>query len=234
MKNCGIDSTLITSLLNKPLRPIFICPETSLDIDLSDEYYPVILLTASKCVANGHDRVGEFVYIQGAADDEESWTRGLNSAQFWQNYSELLACTQEDELVEVISEIVRKSSPTRTMQDDWSRIGATNICLGVGCGKRGVPTIVWCHGVGEVLEEASTLNLSIPAKSKLLTVMVRQVFPAAVSFALKHGILTNTSLLVVAIDPSRQLLDLSIAITLVLLCLFFDDQGTYPPSNGAQ
>jgi len=233
MQNSGIDSTSITTLLDKPLRPIFIHPDSSLEFDLSDEYYPVILSTASKCVANGHERVGGFVYVQGAADDEESWAHGLTSAQFWQNQEELLRCRCEDELVQVISQVIQASTPPTTALVDWSQIGATNISLGIGGGMSGIATIVCGDGAAEVFEDSSVLNLSILVKSKPLTVMVQRVFPAAVSFALKHGILNNSSILVLATDSSRQLLDLSIAVTLVLLSLFLDDHGTYP-RNAAQ
>jgi len=203
------------------------CPDTKMDIPMSDEYYPVFLLTASKCVANGHERVDGFIYVQGAADDEESWAHGLNSMRFWQNQNKLLECTQEDELVEVINEIVPNVT-SKTTQDDYSRIGVSDLYLGVGGGMPGTPTIVCGHGAEGVLEQSTELNLSIPSKSKPLTVMIQKVFPAAISFALKHGILNNSSIAIVAPDSSRQSLDLSIAITLVLLCLFFDDQGTPP------
>ena len=203
------------------------CPDTKMDIPMSDEYYPVFLLTASKCVANGHERVDGFIYVQGAADDEESWAHGLNSTQFWQNQNKLLECTQEDELLEVVNEIVRNVGP-KTTQDDYSRIGVSNLCLGVGGSMTGAPTIVCSHGAEGVLEQSMKVNLSIPSKSKPLTVMIKTVFPAAISFALKHGILDNSSIAIVATDSSRQSLDLSIAVTLVLLSLFFDDQGTPP------
>jgi hypothetical protein len=193
---------------------------------MSDEYYPVILLTASKCVANGHERVDGFIYVQGAADDEESWSHGLNSTQFWQNQNKLLECTQEDELLEVINEIVRNVTP-KTTQDDYSRIGVSNLYLGVGGGMPGTPTIVCGHGTEGVLEQSMELKLSIPSKSKPLTVMIQKVFPVAISFAFKHGILNNSSIAIVATDSSRPSIDLSIAVTLVLLSLFFDDQGTH-------
>jgi hypothetical protein len=194
---------------------------------MSDEYYPVILLTTSKCVANGHERVDGFIYVQGAADDEESWANGLNSTQFWQNQNKLLRCTQEDELLEVMNEIVRNVGP-KTTQDDYSRIGVSNLYLGVGGGMPGTPTIVCSHGAEGVLQQSMELNLSIPSKSKPLRVMIQKVFPAATWFALKHGILNNSSIAIVAKDSSRQSIDLAIAVMLVLLCLFFDDQGIPP------
>jgi hypothetical protein len=150
--------------------------------------------------------------------------------QFWQNQNKLLECTQEDELLEVINEIVRNVGP-KTTQDDYSRIGVSNLYLGVGGGMSGTPTIVCSHGSEGVLEQSMELNLSIPSKSKPLTVMVQKVFPAAISFALKHGILNNSSIAIVATDTSRQSIDLSIAVTLVLLSLFCANQGTPAPAT---
>ena len=216
--------------LDKPLWPIFVCPGSTPDINLLGERYPVILLTASRCVANGHERVGGFVYVQGAADDEESWSHGLNSTQFWQNHSKLLACTQEDEIVEVVTEVIRNYTPAMT-KGTWSQIGSTNVYLGIGRGMSETPTILCDHGEGEALDGSKVLKLSIPSKSKPLTIITQKLFPAAVSFALTHGILSNTPIAVVATDSSRQLQDLSTAVTLVLLCLFFDDQGTSPPTS---
>jgi hypothetical protein len=137
-----------------------------------------------------------------------------------------LECTQEDELLEVINEIVRNVTP-KTTQDDYSRIGVSNLYLGVGGGMPGTPTIVCGHGTEGVLEQSMELKLSIPSKSKPLTVMIQKVFPVAISFAFKHGILNNSSIAIVATDSSRPSIDLSIAVTLVLLSLFFDDQGTH-------
>src|SRR5271170_2499410 len=104
--------SLISSLLDKPLRPIFITPDSMVECTFSKDYYNVILLTASTIVPCGHKRIDGFVYVQGAADDEEAWSHGLTSSQFWNNNEMLLNCTREDDLVKAIQEIMSDSSTT--------------------------------------------------------------------------------------------------------------------------
>jgi Rit1 N-terminal domain len=203
-----------------------VTPESDLDFTLSDEYYSVILLTASSLVPCGHQRIRGFVYIQGAADDEESWSNGLTSPQFWDHYEQLLNCTQEDELVNTIQDIIG-STVLAKIKEELSPVDSTSISLGVGTMIPEHATIM-CSSEGDsVQENARVLYLRIPRKSKLLSIMTQTLFPAAISFAVKHHILNHSPLSIKATDPSRQSLDLSIAVTLVLLCLFFDAQGIF-------
>lgn len=51
-------------------------------------FTPVICLMASE---TAHPKRGEFVYGQGAADDEEGWSLGLTAAQWWQHQRSILA-----------------------------------------------------------------------------------------------------------------------------------------------
>jgi hypothetical protein len=213
-------------MLDKPLKPIFITPESSLEIMISEEYYPVLLATASEVVPGGYKRSEGFVYVQGAADDEESWSYGLNSVQFWSHAQELLRCTREDELVRCICQTVRKEGP-KELEPDYSVIGFTGISLGIGSFGHGNATIV-CGKLNETKED--TMYVDISSKSKLVVALTRKIFPSIVSFALAKGILNHSPLSILAVDNSRETLDLSISISLVLLTLFFDDNGISDPS----
>ncbi len=56
-------------LLDKPLRPIWITPTSSIIDDWNDfPFYPIICVTAS-----GDYSINSFRYIKGAADDHELW-----------------------------------------------------------------------------------------------------------------------------------------------------------------
>lgn len=222
-KNSGVDIPSLATLLNKPLRPIFITPESNLDLTISNEYYPVILVTASSLVPCGHKRIEGFVYIQGAADDEESWACELTSLLFWDHYEMLLECTEENELVNMIEEIVGNGIQ-KEMKEDETTIGSTGISLGIGTASTGHATII-CGSEANSMGEEMVLHLHIPRKSKPLTVMTQTLFPTVISFAVKHGILNNSPISIIATDSSRQVLDISIATTLIILCLFFDDKG---------
>ena len=218
--------SFISRIMDKPLRPVFITPESEADLRLPDNYYPVILLTASSLVPVAHIPDRRFVYIQGAADDEEAWSHGLTSAQFWDNHETILKCTQEDELLNVVHDIVNNYKPMQ-MIAEVSPIACTGLSIGIGNAVSGTTRIV-CG----ILEPGDcghqTLSLNLPIKSRPYVELSQITFPAAVLFASEHGILSHSLMSVVAIDPSRDALDLSIAVSLVLLCLFFDDEGACP------
>ncbi|KAI0566161.1 initiator tRNA phosphoribosyl transferase family protein [Gracilaria domingensis] len=97
----------------KPLRPIWISPESSLwedGIPLHElEFTPIVCVSASKVVPEGdrsfiepslyQERVCDvdfppqpvgFAYVQGAGDDEEAWCCGLSPAMFWTYFERLL------------------------------------------------------------------------------------------------------------------------------------------------
>lgn len=224
-KNCGVDITSISTLLDRPLRPIFVTPDST-DFEFPNEYYyPVILLTASSLVSCGHKRIGGgFVYIQGAADDEESWGNGLTSLLFWDNYKKLLDCTEEQELISTIEEIVGNNIPGG-VKEDLSPIGSTCISLGTGTANSRQPAIFCCADGDSISENDESLYVYIPRKSKPYTIMTQTLFPAVISFAIKHDILNYSQISIIATNLSRQVLDLSITTTLILLCLFFNDKG---------
>ena len=183
------------------------------------------MLTASSLVPSGHKRIEGFVYVQGAADDEEAWAHGLTSPQFWDHNEKLLNCVQGGELVNEIQRIIGDGVPV-TSKEEISRIGSTGIFLGIGTAIPEHATII-CGSEDNSLQK-NVLYLHIPRKAKPVTIMTQSLFPAAVLFTVKHGILTNSSISIIATEPSKQVLDLSIAVTLILLCLFFDDQGIIP------
>jgi tRNA A64-2'-O-ribosylphosphate transferase len=170
------------------------------------------------------------VYVQGAADDEEAWSHKLTSIQFWENYKKLLQCTQEDELVDVIRRIVENYAPTQTIAG-VSPIASTGLYLGIGDSLPGTTKIICRVQESALCDGSQTLSVSLPVKSKPYVELTQKIFPAAVTFAYYHGILNNTKMTVVATDMSRSSLDLSIAVTLVLLCLYFDDEGEYLPQH---
>ena len=86
----------------KLLRPIWVHPGSSLlesSIDpFTGEYtyetwetpedediIPIILCTASYQAQDGVDKRHGFTYVQGAADDHELWSQGLDTKMFWAN-----------------------------------------------------------------------------------------------------------------------------------------------------
>lgn len=122
-----LDSDLKVPKLEKPLRPVFITPQTdlsSLPGSLKDsserDYTPIVLVSASKFVldsanlssasSNSETPQGKndgYVYVQGAGDDHENWARGLTPDVFWKHHAQLLAC-EKDLLEALVDRLVAK------------------------------------------------------------------------------------------------------------------------------
>ncbi|KAK5115912.1 hypothetical protein LTR62_000368 [Meristemomyces frigidus] len=83
--------------LSKPLRPVFVTPEDEPHLQaLEDngEYHNIVLCTASSRSSQAvHHSSG---YVQGAADDSESWAFGLDARTFWAWVAELRNTPEKD------------------------------------------------------------------------------------------------------------------------------------------
>lgn len=133
----GIDQALL-EVLDKPLRPLWVTPDsrlTGMSFSKSEQdFYPLILVTASKCVPDGIERLDGFTYNQGAADDEEMWARGLTPDLFWKLQNEILSSSVDCETT--IDRLVSQGKKTRPSGQEGIcrvRIGKTNVyaCVSV-------------------------------------------------------------------------------------------------------
>eukprot|EP01052_Picozoa_sp_SAG31_P032421 SAG31_NODE_3554_length_4129_cov_2.346402_3_plen_678_part_00 len=110
------DLKSLAQLLHRPLRPVWVCADDVSQGMSNDSttnaclgsvhtvtlaqlkgsqlnFTPLVCIMASETV---HPKRGEFVYGQGAADDEEGWSHGLTSQLFWSNRDQLLSTRIED------------------------------------------------------------------------------------------------------------------------------------------
>ncbi|GAC96235.1 tRNA a64-2'-O-ribosylphosphate transferase [Pseudozyma hubeiensis SY62] len=118
-----LDSDLEVPKLDRPLRPVFVTPQTELDtLQGSDRSgcTPIVLVSASRFVSDsadietgttkGSERAGrDFVYVQGAGDDHENWARGLTPDVFWKHQAQLLQC-EKAQLEALVDSIVAEES----------------------------------------------------------------------------------------------------------------------------
>ncbi|SCW03285.1 LAFE_0G07074g1_1 [Lachancea fermentati] len=106
----------------KLLRPIWVYPgcsilESNTDVftgepmpcnawenSEKDSILPIILCTASYQCQDGVDKRLGFTYVQGAADDHESWAKGLTPAVFWENVSAFKDSVVSEQMLERLIE----------------------------------------------------------------------------------------------------------------------------------
>lgn len=104
----------LASQVTKPLQCFWMCPSShpsacengshiaeKLDLPCEERHWIVLL-----CPSDEQELVQDthIWYIQGAADDEETWAQGLTASLFWKHRDSLME--QEDELAEKILQVV--------------------------------------------------------------------------------------------------------------------------------
>ena len=96
----------ILSKLSKPLRALWISPQSKLETFIFDfnslPFIPIICISASSIIGDETFRIrNSFPYIQGAGDDEENWANGLTPSMFWKYNKVLLNCRNLEEFEHV-------------------------------------------------------------------------------------------------------------------------------------
>ena len=92
----------------RPLQPVWVTPVTALPASIPERSDRNIVVL---CTASGRTSSERSVsdYVQGAADDSESWAFGLEAEMFWRHNEQLLAAS-EDDLPELIQSLLARSN----------------------------------------------------------------------------------------------------------------------------
>jgi tRNA A64-2'-O-ribosylphosphate transferase len=109
VKALDLDLAAFRAQLNgKPMVCVWQRPGDvdSLDRSDADKVNTIVLCTASNRTST--ERSNDAYYIQGAADDHETWSLGLNAPAFWANSEQLLSCSEQD-LPELVTSILAKA-----------------------------------------------------------------------------------------------------------------------------
>ncbi|EPX71537.1 initiator methionine tRNA 2'-O-ribosyl phosphate transferase [Schizosaccharomyces octosporus yFS286] len=136
LMNSGINLDFISSKLQKPIRPLWATPTSTLSSAQFEDYHTVVLVTASKQVHDGYSREYGFLYVQGAADDEEEWASGLSPTVFWNHADNILSFPEEEYdsnikcLLSKISHDNTSTAATTTTSDVLTYLVPTNISIG--------------------------------------------------------------------------------------------------------
>ncbi|KAF4450851.1 hypothetical protein F53441_6074 [Fusarium austroafricanum] len=216
--------------LTKPLRPFWVTPDLSLPsaedtASIFDDFRPVICCTASRRVIGSE--MDEGGYIQGAADDTETWAHDLTAPLFWENIDELIEAS-EVELPDLISRLVSEQAISKT--DEGPQVQLTSqisVCAlplpanptecRIAITQNTTPKDSWI--------QSETYMQAGLGKSKLASRNLRTSLPKICDFTAKYlasVIEPDQQRIVVACDSGK---DLSVGVALAISCYLFDDQG---------
>ncbi|KAH9975564.1 initiator tRNA phosphoribosyl transferase [Lactifluus volemus] len=206
-------------------------------------------------------RAGGFSYVQGSGDDHELWGQGLTPQLFWLNRVELLACPR-DTIEELVARLV--ATATRRDADDggprgaWrapptpiTKVGGRVMLCAVEDLPRELPVDI-PGNCGDNQEEVAfvvivdesdaappnqtdkegenaskVLRVHLPpGKRRGQHVFMHDVLPRVISFSSSHLSLGRT----ICVAGG----DGGIGVALVLLQVFFDDDGRMRGGSGSE
>ncbi|KAK2807918.1 hypothetical protein FQN50_005160 [Emmonsiellopsis sp. PD_5] len=203
----------------------------------------IILCSASRRVHGAE--MSEGGYIQGAGDDSEAWACGLTPELFWEHREELFK-RREEELAGFIEGLVeRERCGLREVRGERVLVKPTgNVWVvrggGGGGGDEEVELRIDCNGAvgdgdeGEVGSrdtassspeegDSKILNLACPT-GKLGSRHLRKVLEKVEQFVSTHLSRDPSQSLVVMCENGK---DLSVGTVLMIICLFYDEEGNY-------
>jgi tRNA A64-2'-O-ribosylphosphate transferase len=227
-----VDMTSQKESLTKPLRPLWMTRDSILpeDVPSFEDFYPLVLCTSSRHVMGAE--LSEGGYIQGAGDDNESWSDGLTPQIFWKNHDILLS-TAEGELLDLIKELIRRDSQ-QTNESCFINIkSAPQLFFGKNSSIADLKLLendflISC-GIEMPKILSRTRHIHLKCRSgKLGSRDLRTKFLDILQ--LLHSDCRVRRLYIACSDGK----DLSIGIGLAVLCLFFDDQGIFKAYKGGE
>ena len=235
-----IDIANLRSNLARPMRPFWIAPSlpgasvqdasrSASSSHPSHSCYPLYLCTASD--TNGEP--AEYTYVQGAGDDNESWSRGLNHRLFW-SCREKLLCAPDAELPLLIDRVTNAEIDDNTTGIAPPRQIAAfpQVWIGLLGGMSDMPkdarVLVCAPGMDEDMKRRLTGRKALFLKcgeGKNGSRKLRGELARVPEFMKGFG--ESNRLLVCGLEDR----DLLIGVTLALVCLYGRDNGKCRPEK---
>ncbi|KAK4961304.1 tRNA A64-2'-O-ribosylphosphate transferase [Elasticomyces elasticus] len=227
LRDLNVDLDGLRSTLTKPMRPVWVTPGGTLDTSSLGEsggFCPIILVTSSNRESAGSHNVSK--YVQGAADDHESWALGLDPAMFWANMQQLLN-TPESELPSLISKLVVEAQAASRMQIPTLVRPSTTLWIADNEAAedlhRDFDIIVHCSA-------ASSANLASKLKIRYVHLACssgkngsRQLRKELEKLSNLRDMLSPVSRVLVTCETGR---DLAVGAALAILCSLYSSDGT--------
>lgn len=236
LRALDVTTTGLGQSLLKPLRPLWITPESAIPENCMDfpDFHPVICCTVSKRTSGSE--FGHGVYIQGAGDDTENWAHRLTPSIFWGN-TQILLSAADNELPQLIEQLVVEYDKSEKYESrELHRVHPTShlfitsisavrtLNLKSNCCK-----ILLLPEVCEKKISESYLEVGI-GQHKIGSRNLRKDLSTIIEFVknflhrkiLVDGVEKTSISIIIACQTGTEL---SIGVGLAILCLFFDEKG---------
>ncbi|KAK3115246.1 tRNA A64-2'-O-ribosylphosphate transferase [Teratosphaeriaceae sp. CCFEE 6253] len=235
LRDLHLDEAKLRSTLIKPMRSSWLTPGADHHLaaaSTNDQYMTVVLVTASNRMSEGSHNVAN--YVQGAADDSESWALNLDPASFWANNGLLLAAS-EDELPLLIQSLVAKAQFVTELRQPTLIVPSRQIWIATNATAEqmhgGFDVVICCNA-----SESSCLVKALKGRYIRLACGTgkngsRQLRAELPKLEMLATLLSADSSILVACETGK---DLAVGVALAILCSYFGSDGSLRlHTNGA-
>lgn len=233
LRNLEFDTNSLRSKLGgRPLEAVWVTPDSTLPT-IPPEYkhnrHQLVILCTASAQTISVDRATSG-YVQGAADDSESWACGLNATKYWTHNEQLLS-TREDDLPELILSLMSEGSAQSevkmplTIKPTTVSI-ANNAAADLMYSKFDI--IISCSETPSEILANNVKNRYIHlvcTTGKVGSRQLREQFPKLERL---RNILSPTSRILVTCPTGK---DLAVGVALAVICFFFDNDDALQPSG---
>ncbi|CAN6606756.1 tRNA A64-2'-O-ribosylphosphate transferase [Trichomonascus vanleenenianus] len=222
LKGMNLDLEACRDKLKKPLRPLWVTPDQHLpeEVPHFEEFYPIVLCTASQMVQDGTLHEHGYTYVQGAADDHEEWAQLLTSDILWQQ-EELRSIDYSDsELHDMIKEYAQQQQQQSIPRASrpLNNVAPSNVSFGIGPLEAGADIII---DVSSQATPSRENRITHPLESgKKGSKELRAWLPTLVKQF--NSLYSPTKSIAIVCDTGN---DFSVGIALTLLCLYHSEEG---------
>jgi tRNA A64-2'-O-ribosylphosphate transferase len=229
LRALGLDADVLRAKLRgEPINVAWVTPDSSL-LETIEEDVPsnlIVLCTASgRTMSNGPS---EFGYVQGAADDSESWACGLTPAFFWKHIDQLLSMA-EDELPSTIEGLVLSDKAQMPYRKPVLIKPAINLWIGDNTAAETVyddfDVILSCsEQPNMLLAQLKDRYIHLPCNTG--KVGSRQLRSALSKHLHLVGRFAHDGRILVACQTGK---DLAVGVALAFICGRYPNDGTFEP-----
>lgn len=129
IRSLDLDISKLRAKLLKPMLPVWVTPASCITGSghaRSGSMHKIVLCTASSRSSEENRHSSD--YVQGAADDSESWAHSLDANTFWTHHGQLLA-TSEDGLPDLIRCLVAETRSKASVRKPTLILPTKNIWI---------------------------------------------------------------------------------------------------------
>ena len=230
LRDLNLDVLALRSKLGgRPVRATWLTPDSELAVQPHAEphWNHIVLCTASGRTVSG--KPNTFAYVQGAADDQESWALGLTPPVFWNNSRALLSASEED-LPELIATLMSSATVATGAREPVLAKPTASIWVGSNATAESYSgdfdIVISCAGnpddrLAEALKDGYIHLACVQGKTGS-----RQLRKALTKLSSLAERLSASSKVLVTCSTGR---DLAIGAALALICLCCADDGSLLP-----